>query len=95
MRKVFSTVKDNTKVLGPTWGEWANDYSFNEVKPEGIKRCDQACGDIATKVRTRECSVEDLCIGANKDYKRCNKKAAPEVCERQHGECDAEGFRLV
>ena len=75
----------------PTWSEWADEYSYPVV--EGFNRCNEACGDVANRVRTRDCSVEDLCVGTNKDYKRCNKKNTPEVCERQHGECDTDGFR--
>ena len=75
----------------PTWGEWAESYSYPII--EDKVKCSHGCGDIANKVRTRECSVEDLCVGSSKDYKRCNINFAPEICENQHGECDAEGFR--
>ena len=86
-------LKAITGVVAPIWSEWADSYSHPTVEPEGISGCGNACGDIAFKSRNRNCSVEDLCIGTNTEYKRCNRKTAPEVCERQHGECDADGFR--
>ena len=76
----------------PWWGEWSN---FFYPAVEGKQSCSDACGDISNQVRVRECVVEDLCVGANKDFLRCSTLAAPEICESQHAECDADGFRLV
>ena len=38
--------------------------------------------------------LKDLCLGEAVEFKRCNKQSAPEICQNQYGECDADGFRF-
>lgn len=74
-------------VNGAEWAEWPDKW--------GGAKCNTVCGDIADRTRTRQCSVEDLCVGPTTEVKRCNTNAAPLECPDQRGECDSDGFRAI
>merc|ERR1711935_1030713 len=89
------TVKDSIMTVnGAEWAEWPDKWTFVSVGTYGPS-CKFSCGDAAERSRSRKCSVEDLCVGATTELKRCNTNSAPLECPLQHGECDEDGFRAI
>ena len=82
------------QATGAQWTGWADRYKYLNSPEDGIINCIDGCGDMRTKERARICSVEDLCVGTTVDLKMCGGNR-PETCARQHGECDANGFRAI
>ena len=83
-----------TEATGAQWTGWAEKYKYVNSPEDGILTCSDGCGDMRTKERARICSVQDLCVGTTMVTKLCGG-GRPETCARQHGECDAEGFRAI
>ena len=83
--------------VGPEWTGFENGdkWIYLNSREDGFETCQDACGQMRTKVRNKVCSVEDLCVGEAVETKMCGGTAKPDECPQQVGECDQDGFRAI
>ena len=93
----FPPLNNLAEPVGPEWTGFENGdkWIYLNSREDGFETCQDACGQMRTKVRNKVCSVEDLCVGEAVETKMCGGSAKPDECPQQVGECDADGFRAI